>query len=74
MGDRINTGYSEIDRFVIPLTFPPGAQEEVFVGQREVATITLSADIVCLDHEPDICGPFPNSSVLLSGKQHNIKS
>ena len=43
MRERIITGYSEIDRFVIPLTFPPGAQDEVFVGGLEVATITLSA-------------------------------
>ena len=65
MADRIITGYSEIDRFVIPLNFPPGAQEQMFVGQRAVATITLSADIVCL--EPDICGPLPNPSELSSG-------
>ena len=65
MRDRAGTGYNEIDQFVIPLIFPLGAQEEVFEGQREVANITLSAEIVCL--ERDICGPFPNSSALLSG-------
>ena len=61
---------NEIDTFEIVFTFPPGAQNQEYVGQKEAATITLSADITCI--EPEVCGPFPSPSDLPSGKTIRI--
>ena len=57
---------NEIDTFLIRFTFPPGAQNQEYLGERQAATVTLSADITCV--EPEVCGPFPSPSELPSGK------
>ena len=65
MRERVIIGFSEIDSFLITLPFSSEAQEQVFLGQRGVANITLSAYIVCI--EPIICDLSPDTTELLSG-------
>ena len=52
--------FREIDTFDITATFPSGNQEQVFTGNRGIATITLTYDIICI--EPSAC----NSTVVSS--------
>ena len=67
MRERSDDGsVNEIDTFMIRFTFPPGAQNQEYIGERQAATVTLSADITCI--EPNVCGPFPSLSELPSGQ------
>ena len=49
MRDQQGTFSSEIDNFNIAIPFPSGHQEDVFTGNRGIANITLSYDIICLE-------------------------
>ena len=59
--DANDGSFKEIDTFDITATFPSDNQEQVFTGNRGIATITLTYDIICI--EPDAC----NTDVVSSG-------
>ena len=48
MKDKGSNSGQEIDTFAITVDFPPGIEEQEFNGSRGIATITLSADIICI--------------------------
>ena len=64
---RENDGSSlfddEIDTFDITVTFPSDNQEQVFTGNRGIATITLKYDLICI--EPNACNTTVASSELI---------
>ena len=49
MGDEDGNSFDEIDNFQITIPFPSGNQKEIIVGNRGIATITLSYDIICME-------------------------
>ena len=53
----------EIDTFDITVNFPSDHQEQVFIGNRGIANITLTYDLICID--PDACNTAVASSELL---------
>ena len=52
MRDDDRSSFSEIDTFDITATFPSDNQEQVFIGNRDIATITLTFDLICTEPEP----------------------
>ena len=55
--------FHEIDTFNINATFPSDNQEQVFIGKRGIATITLTFELICID--PDACNAVvPSSDVI----------
>ena len=56
---------TEIDSFDIMATFPSDNQEQVFTGNRGIANITLTYDLICI--EPDACNTTVASSSGLIG-------
>ena len=63
MWDDDGNSFDEIDNFQIAIPFPSGNQKEVFTGNRSIANITLSNDIVCI--EPNACTTTVTSSELI---------
>ena len=53
----------EIDTFDITVNFPSDNQEQVFTGNRGIATITLTYDLTCI--ELDACNTNVASSELI---------
>ena len=53
----------EIDTFDITVNFPSDNQEQVFTGNRGIATITLTYDLICI--EPDACTTAVASSEVI---------
>ena len=69
MRDEDGNSFDEIDNFQIIIPFPSGNnQEEVFIGNRGIANITLSYDIVCI--EPNTCTTAVTSSELIGTSIH----
>ena len=60
MRDDDGNSFREIDTFDITATFPSDNQEQVFTGNRGIATITLTYDLTCI--EPDACNTAVASS------------
>ena len=60
MRDDDGSSFREIDTFEIMVPFPSGNQEEVFTGNKGIANITLSYDIIFVEH--DVCTPTVTSS------------
>ena len=54
---------NEIDTFDIKATFPSDNQEQVITGNRSIATITLTYDIICI--EPNACNATVASSDVI---------
>ena len=63
MRDEQGKSFNEIDKFQITIPIPSGNQEEVFTGERGIANITLSYDIICI--EPNACTTTVTSSELI---------
>ena len=63
MRDLAVSTFDEIDTFDITATFPSDNQDKVYTGNRGIANITLSYDIVCI--EPDACNKVVASSELI---------
>ena len=61
--DGINLPDDKIDTFNITATFHSDNQEQVFTGNRGIATITLTYDLICI--EPDACNSTVASSELI---------
>ena len=61
--DANDGSFKEIDTFDITATFPSGNQDVVCTGNKGVATITLTYDIICI--EPDACNTAVVSSDLI---------
>ena len=57
------TDDDEIDTFDITVNFPSDHQEHFFTGNRGIATITLTYDLICI--EPDACNTTFASSELI---------
>ena len=55
--------FTEIDTFDITVTFPSANQEQVFTGNRGIANITLTYDLICI--ELDACNSTVASSELI---------
>ena len=53
MRDSDGGTFTEIDTFDIMATFLSDNQEQVFTGNRGIASITLTYDLICI--EPDAC-------------------
>ena len=53
----------EIDTFDITVNFPSDNQEQVFTGNRGIATITLTYDLICI--ESDACTTAVASSEVI---------
>ena len=69
MRDEDGRSYREIDTFQITIPFASDNQEQVFTGNRGIATITLSYDTICI--EPDTCTTTVTSSELIGMSQDN---
>ena len=63
MRDDDGDSYREIDTFDITATFPSDNQEQVFTGNRGIASITLTYDLICI--EPDACTTAVASSEVI---------
>ena len=61
--DANDGSFKEIDTLDITATFPSDNQEHVFTGNRGVANITLTYDIICI--KPDTCTTTVVSSDLI---------
>ena len=61
--DGSNLPDDEIDTFSITATFPSDNKEQVFTGNRGLATITLTYDLICI--EPDACNSTVASTELI---------
>ena len=63
MRDYDGSSYREIDTFDITATFPSDNQEQVFTGSKDIGTITLTYDLICI--EPDACTTAVASSEII---------
>ena len=57
------SSFREIDTFDIMATFPSDNQEQVFTGNRGIATITLTYNLTGI--EPDACNTAVASSEVI---------
>ena len=62
MRDDDGISFDEIDNFQIAIPIPSCNQEKVLTGNRSIANITLSYDIICI--EPNACTTTVTSSDL----------
>ena len=63
MRDDDGGPFQVIDTFNINATFPSDNQEQVFTGNKGIATITLTYDLTCID--PDACNAAVASSSII---------
>ena len=63
MRDYAGSSFYEIDNFDVTIPFPSGNQVEIFTGNRGIASITMSYNIICT--EPDSCTTNVPSSELI---------
>ena len=71
MKDVDENSFEEIDNFKIAISVSSGNQEEVFKGNRGIANITLSYDVICM--EPNACTTTATSSELIGISKDNTK-
>ena len=63
MREQDTISFKEIDTFDITATFPSDNQERVFTGNRDIAAIILTYDLICI--EPNASNTTVASSELI---------